>query len=724
MQLQIDNLGKVSITIEQGYWNKDKDYDKLTIVEKEGIFGTFISRKPVPAGTVLTNREYWIPFSSLKENIILDYNSFKDTYDNTIKEHTASLKNIIIRLNELEENKELIEELINIANNAINESNSSLKEIKEIKTNIESIANSIPNNVVIDVKAVNNNNSDLLITHNNLKTKTVDTVFQEIPRLTALYDKLDSSSNSINTINNDITTIKMSISIINKNISDINSDVNANTNNITKLTSNINELNELTGNLKLEHVKNTSVSYIIDQRGDISDPDDMVKGNYYNHPTLGLIKIDNGAFTGNSKYDFLTWLKENTHAYVSKQTDTGLRLKQLDDTDRTKFADGTSSVVYISNESGEFDVWMKINSDIYIKTEPWTPLNASAPDPDYVLVTIALELPAGEDETKWEKFSQYNLYGVYKACRINNKLYSLSGKRPVNNISQTESKSQARARGNGFKIVDYKFNKLIAFLFYGYYSTLDSQTQLGYGTYNIVRRKNHYPKITGQTDYLAGVDTDSVTGNGAVKPDDDQIIAGEGSDIKSNNFWHLENIQGDISECLDDMTIMQAKRPSSVTSSDPTIYLSDYVSVYGYPIITKSGKDYQLTSELFEAMNENQRFITISDIRGNITRIIQHGDFTDSSNGYINKMCFGDHADIIAKEFDASANTGFCDTGGVISAGGVALRSSTAADPSGGVGCLYLARSADYTNSDTGSRLLYEGREETIHIIDDATESL
>lgn len=713
MQLQIDNLGKVSVTIEQGYWNKDKDYDKLTIVEKEGIFGTFISRKPVPAGTVLTNREYWIPFSSLKENIILDYNSFKDTYDNTIKEHTASLKNIIIRLNELEENKELIEELINIANNAINESNSALKEIKEIKTNIESIVNSIPNDVVIDVKAVNNNNSDLLITHHNLKTKTVDTVFQEIPRLTALHDKIENSINTINT----------NISNINNNISNINSGVKANKNNITRLIDNIHELNELTGNLKLEHVKNTSVSYIIDQRGDISDPDDMVKGNYYNHPTLGLIKIDNGAFTGNSKYDFLTWLKENTHAYVSKQTDTGLRLKQLDDTDRTKFADGTSSVDYISNESGEFDVWMKINSDVYIKTEPWTPLNANAPDPNYVLVTIARELPVGEDETKWEKFSQYNLYGIYEACRINNKLHSLSGKQPVKDISQSQSKSQARARGNGFKIVDYKFSKLIAFLFYGYYSTLDSQTQLGYGTENYVDG-DYYPKITGQTDDLASVDTDSTTGNGAVTPNNDQIIAGEGSDIKSNNFWHLENIQGDLSEWLDDMTVMQAKRPSSITSPNPAIYLSDYVTTYGYPIITKSGKDYQLTSELLEAMNENQIFITISDIRGNIIRIIQHGNFSNRTSGYIKKMCFGDHADIIAKEFDASANTCFCDYGRVSSTSNIARRSDRSVDPSGGVGCLYLAYSAGHAASAVGSRLLYEGSEETIHIIDDATESL
>lgn len=86
MQLQIDKLGKVSITIEEGYWDINKDYDKLTVVEKEGNFGTYISRKPVPAGTVLTNRTYWIPFSSLKENIIIDYNKFIDKYDNIIKD--------------------------------------------------------------------------------------------------------------------------------------------------------------------------------------------------------------------------------------------------------------------------------------------------------------------------------------------------------------------------------------------------------------------------------------------------------------------------------------------------------------------------------------------------------------------------------------------------------------------------------------------------------------
>lgn len=74
MLLQVDKLGKVAVTVEENYWSLEKDYDKLTIVEKEGVFGTFISRKPVPAGTLLTNRKYWIPFSSLKEEIVLQFN--------------------------------------------------------------------------------------------------------------------------------------------------------------------------------------------------------------------------------------------------------------------------------------------------------------------------------------------------------------------------------------------------------------------------------------------------------------------------------------------------------------------------------------------------------------------------------------------------------------------------------------------------------------------------
>ena len=116
MQLQKENLGKVAITIEEGYWDINKDYDKLTIVEKEGTFGTFISRKPVPAGVTLTDRKYWIPFSSLKEEILLNYNAFIAKYgdiieeiNNTIEDHTSTLDE---HTSTLDEHSNSIEEIL------------------------------------------------------------------------------------------------------------------------------------------------------------------------------------------------------------------------------------------------------------------------------------------------------------------------------------------------------------------------------------------------------------------------------------------------------------------------------------------------------------------------------------------------------------------------------------------------------------------------------------
>lgn len=92
MESIIKKLGKTSITVEKDYHNSKKEYNKLTIVEEEGAFKTYLSRKPVPVGIELTNREYWIPFSGVLESIVFDYIKFKQEYgsgekleDNAIK---------------------------------------------------------------------------------------------------------------------------------------------------------------------------------------------------------------------------------------------------------------------------------------------------------------------------------------------------------------------------------------------------------------------------------------------------------------------------------------------------------------------------------------------------------------------------------------------------------------------------------------------------------------
>ena len=97
MKLQKENLGKVAITIDKDYWDVNKDYDKLVVVQVKDKFATYVSRKPVPMGTDITDREYWIPFSSLKEDILLDYNSFLERYG----EELAFLHENIDRIDEI-----------------------------------------------------------------------------------------------------------------------------------------------------------------------------------------------------------------------------------------------------------------------------------------------------------------------------------------------------------------------------------------------------------------------------------------------------------------------------------------------------------------------------------------------------------------------------------------------------------------------------------------------
>lgn len=51
------NLGKVSITVND-IW-EDIDYDKLTLVYHKEKNATYISKRPVPKGTIISDKKYW-----------------------------------------------------------------------------------------------------------------------------------------------------------------------------------------------------------------------------------------------------------------------------------------------------------------------------------------------------------------------------------------------------------------------------------------------------------------------------------------------------------------------------------------------------------------------------------------------------------------------------------------------------------------------------------------
>lgn len=97
METQKEKLGKVSITVEKDYWSVNKTYKKLTIVERQGTGTTYISRKPVPAGTSINNRLYWIKFSKWSD---IPYEITQDLGDS--EELAISQKAITKELNRIQ----------------------------------------------------------------------------------------------------------------------------------------------------------------------------------------------------------------------------------------------------------------------------------------------------------------------------------------------------------------------------------------------------------------------------------------------------------------------------------------------------------------------------------------------------------------------------------------------------------------------------------------------
>lgn len=461
------------------------------------------------------------------------------------------------------------------------------------------------------------------------------------------------------------------------------------------------------------------VRYIIDQRGNISDPYTMVGDNFI-LVNGNKITLCDCAMNGNPAINTLTWIRKNTHRYVGKYENEEMQLKQLDDNDSTHFSDGNDATDYIrdTNNTGLYDVWVKFPCDIYYKSEGVVPPGETEIDEDYVMITIATSIPEDEQGDNWNKWDGNKLIGAYKAFENNNRLYSLSGKIPRNVISQATAKKNAHARGVNFKIIDYDTNKITCLLFYGLYGTLDSQKQCGYGTSTYTSTSKYYPKKTGLTDIFGMTDTNSITGNGDYSLDEEQVIAGYGPNIKSINFIGLDNFWGDISEGTDDMMVMQARRPSFVTNFNPSIYLDDFLATQsnGTFTVTKNGHDFTMTSELLAEYAEDHRFVSITDINGKVIRILESN--IKGSGGYIGKMMFGDHADTFLKELGDSDSQNFCDYGSVNSAGCVAFRSYISVDDCGGVAFLTLRNTANSAYYGLGSRLLYEGNDNNTDIVD------
>ena len=167
MESVIKKLGKTSITVEKDYHSSNKEYNKLTVVEEQGAFKTYLSRKPVPVGIKLTNREYWIPFSGVLESIVFDYIKFKQEYGSGERLEDNAIKTRHIENGSVTSSKILDGSVVNnkIADNTI--------EIEKLSTNVRNIikaATGVSEDLVKDITKLMREVFPLEITINIIPT--------------------------------------------------------------------------------------------------------------------------------------------------------------------------------------------------------------------------------------------------------------------------------------------------------------------------------------------------------------------------------------------------------------------------------------------------------------------------------------------------------------------------------------------------------------------------
>lgn len=474
----------------------------------------------------------------------------------------------------------------------------------------------------------------------------------------------------------------------------------------------------------------TRVYYIIDQRGLISDPEDMVSPNYIKDSNGNLVKISDSGATGSPSTNLLTWLKLNTHAYVGSYADTNFEdiyLKQLDDSDRTKYIDGTSALEDIQGgPTGINDVVVKFPCDVYYKSEAYTPPGETEPNEDYVLITITTKLLDGESESDWQKWDKNWLIGVYPSTRATHDKVKTFCSQSNKVIAFEDSNYNGYVISIGKKsTTNYDYYKFTSILFWGYYKTLDAVSILGVGS-EFKSYSTLYPKITGNTDKLARIDTTYETGTGAEVYDEDLFASGVEYILKSPNFWHIE---GFIDKSRENVHLLKpiGNKPSSETDTRIQ-YLRNYIAKYGYPkIIELDGTEVQLTEELYNELPINAVFIAFlseprwihdNTVFDYIYKIIRLPDINYSYNN-ITKLKFGKYCDIFPKSTDKiGSNAYYCarhlPNYGVWSFGYIVTR---ATDYRNGLTSLSQDGMFNGNSMRKSTRMMFNGTEDSVHMI-------
>ena len=219
--------------------------------------------------------------------------------------------------------------------------------------------------------------------------------------------------------------------------------------------------------------------------------------------------------SGDVNGEAIQWIRNNSHRVLAKKTGDGVvAVCRLDDSNSNYFHDGASAD--LTGPQGDAFMWL-----------PKFWYHAEELEPDIWKIGFSNHQKDG-----WKEWDGKDLIGVYKVHSDGTKLYSRSGVKPTDGVSQSDYKARAATTGTGYSLVKFKHHSMLAFLFYSMYGNTNCQATCGAGT-------SELGNTTGQTDLLGMTDT----------------VAGGNGDSGSINFLGLENWWGDIYELVDNVSI-------------------------------------------------------------------------------------------------------------------------------------------------------------------------
>lgn len=112
-------IGRRIIPVHGGVWNGSKSYEELTIVLHEDSGDSYISRRAVPAGTAITDENYWMLHSlysqqiadavAQSESLSKQVSNLSNTVEENVELLNTRLDNLVANAGDASDNAELID---------------------------------------------------------------------------------------------------------------------------------------------------------------------------------------------------------------------------------------------------------------------------------------------------------------------------------------------------------------------------------------------------------------------------------------------------------------------------------------------------------------------------------------------------------------------------------------------------------------------------------------